>query len=177
MPFELSVFSSLLESIISEFDFESFNLLESAFDSETSSTFELELETLSLSFVFDDDEISKKIIEEVKEEASCFLSNFLNINKFSKFIKFSSIPIAGYLIRRYFYPSDFFADPYFFNFDQINNDYVIDKKLHNFIFQYQNANYVSVPITLTGIYNEILNNNNDNNKTSSASPPMPDQWC
>ncbi|KAK8878478.1 hypothetical protein M9Y10_005253 [Tritrichomonas musculus] len=50
---------------------------------------------------------------EIKEEVLAFCEHFPNLIK----------PIAAYLIRRYFYPSSFFRDPSFFNFESKINDY------------------------------------------------------
>lgn len=60
---------------------------------------------------------------QVKEEISafCFYDNFSNEIKQNLFVKNTINPIAGFLIRRYFYPTNYFSNPSFFNFNNQTN--------------------------------------------------------
>ncbi|KAK8840589.1 hypothetical protein M9Y10_030800 [Tritrichomonas musculus] len=55
--------------------------------------------------------------KEVKEEINNFCRKFESCIKNNEFVSQTISPIAGYLIRRYFYPSVYFSDKTFFYFD------------------------------------------------------------
>ena len=81
--------------------------------------------------------ISHKIIDgyktkeevEVEEEILAFCKK-INFNKNNQFIYNTFISILAYLIRRYFYPTDYFTNPSFFDFDQASstNERIIKSK-------------------------------------------------
>ncbi|KAK8893003.1 hypothetical protein M9Y10_030259 [Tritrichomonas musculus] len=54
--------------------------------------------------------------KEAEEEVSSFSHFFSNKIKTNKFVKYTIIPIVGYLIRRHFFPSNYFKDQSFFHF-------------------------------------------------------------
>ena len=81
----------------------------------------------------------------------CLFSTISKEIKFNKFVKYSIRPIAGYLIRRYFYPSNHFKDKSFFRFNKSDNWHTIDfikKKISNLLFIDSNENKN---------FNEIIN--------------------
>ena len=64
--------------------------------------------------------IFKKI--NIKEEIDNFCFNFISEIKVNNFVKDTIYPLAGYIIRSFFYPAYFFEDPSFFIFDENNNN-------------------------------------------------------
>lgn len=80
-----------------------------------------------------------------KEESSTEMNAKLEIENFcnffateiknNKFIKQTIRPIVGFMIRRYFYPTFYFKDTSFFNFNHqnISNDQKMKAKLLNFL--------------------------------------------
>ena len=68
-----------------------------------------------------DNFISKEeYISNAREEVKNFCSEFKKEIDANQFVKNTITPIACYLIRRYFIPTDFFEDPEFFIFDKTN---------------------------------------------------------
>ena len=55
---------------------------------------------------------------EIKEEINNFCLHFKDEIKNNKIVKIAISPIAGYFIRRYFYPTNYFKDQSFFIFKQ-----------------------------------------------------------
>ena len=51
-----------------------------------------------------------------RSEVDSFYTKFTKAIESNKFIKFTIHPVLSYLIRRFFYPTDFFKDPSFFSF-------------------------------------------------------------
>ncbi|KAK8857623.1 hypothetical protein M9Y10_016029 [Tritrichomonas musculus] len=88
-------------------------------------------------------EIISKLIENEKtlidatqksQEIDNFCSNF---NKVNNFVKLTIRPIAGYLIQRYFYPTDYFNDQSFFIYKgnkKLFNEQKLKKDLSNNLF-------------------------------------------
>lgn len=64
-----------------------------------------------------------------KDEISTFCQNFNLIISTNKLVKYTIKVIAGYIIGRFYYPSNFFKYPSFFDFDQNNNSQVIDENI------------------------------------------------
>lgn len=58
----------------------------------------------------------------IKEEIDNFCFNFISEIKVNNFVKDTIYPLAGYIIRIFFYPTYFFEDPSFFIFDENNNN-------------------------------------------------------
>ena len=63
---------------------------------------------------------------DVNQEISSFISHFKNEIQANEFVKFTIRPIIAYIIRRFFYPSNFFEDKTFFSFIKVDKD---NKKL------------------------------------------------
>lgn len=67
--------------------------------------------------------VNKESIDDSKEEELAkreitnFCDNFQNEIKQNFFVKNTISPIVCYLIRRYFYPTEYFKDASFFDFD------------------------------------------------------------
>lgn len=57
---------------------------------------------------------NKFVVEEIRN----FTRNYQNYRDKNDFFNYTINPIAGYMIRRYYYPSSFFKDPSFFTFDK-----------------------------------------------------------
>ncbi|KAK8837043.1 hypothetical protein M9Y10_037089 [Tritrichomonas musculus] len=98
------------------------------------------------------------------EETINFLRYFSKIKKKS-FIMKTILPIIGYIIRRHFYPSNFFKDPSFFNFNQQNNSIESSAKnnFRNFILSTNHTEKKINFIQLIKSLNQLKNNNNNNN--------------
>lgn len=69
------------------------------------------------------------------EEVSNFCNNFSCDLNNNNFVYKTIIPIAGYLIRRYFYPTTYFNDPSFFTFDSQANtsETQLKNKIENYL--------------------------------------------
>ncbi|KAK8839462.1 hypothetical protein M9Y10_031817 [Tritrichomonas musculus] len=65
--------------------------------------------------------------KDAKKEINNFCINFNTFIENNLFVNKTIRPIAGYLIRRYFYPSNYFSDPTFFYFDDAEK--IEDQKL------------------------------------------------
>ena len=70
---------------------------------------------VSLIRIVEEKEIKQEL--ESKEEINYFCQNFSSVIRNNEFVKKTIHPIAGYLIRRYFCPSEYFTDKSFFYFD------------------------------------------------------------
>ena len=78
--------------------------------------------------------------QNLREEINSFCSKFISeINK-NDFVKATISPIAGYVIRRFFYPSHYFSDSSFFNFfdEYKRKEENMKTKLYKMIFQCPN---------------------------------------
>ena len=72
---------------------------------------------------------------DAKEEVKKFCKQFIYEIMKNDFLNYTIKPIVGYLIRRYFYPSNYFRDKSFFNFEQvISNEQSIKIKIKQFLF-------------------------------------------
>lgn len=71
--------------------------------------------------------------EEAFEEVSNFFSRYKNIN--NEFFLITKYPIMAYLIRRYFYPTDYFEDPSFFVYESSNysNEKILKKNFNDIL--------------------------------------------
>ena len=87
-------------------------------------------------------EINNGTGEEIKakQEIESFLSNFIDIINKNYFVAITIQSIVGYLIRRNFYPTEYFEDKSFFNFDKLQRDKEVNVrlKLSNLIFSFDN---------------------------------------
>lgn len=79
-------------------------------------------------------DISIQYSEEVKNEIQGFCDHFRNEIDENEFIKYTINSIVGYLIRKYFYPSNYFDNNSFFNFKSLSgNKSYYEFKEDNFI--------------------------------------------
>ena len=82
---------------------------------------------------YNEDEISLQ--EEIKEEINNFCFHFKKEIIKNDFVKHTIPSLSGYLIRRFFYPTEYFKDPSFFSFDQmISKEQKLKKELKKVIF-------------------------------------------
>lgn len=58
-----------------------------------------------------------KTSTEIYEEIASFCHHFQKIIKNNSFLKYTIRPLVAYIIRRYFYPSNYFNNSSFFNFE------------------------------------------------------------
>ncbi|KAK8865333.1 hypothetical protein M9Y10_010874 [Tritrichomonas musculus] len=74
------------------------------------------------------------------QEIKNFCSKFESEIKNNKFVEITIRAIVGFMIRRYFYPTNYFQDSSFFTFRQTNetNDYKIKAKLADFFYSTKN---------------------------------------
>lgn len=103
---------------------------------------------------------NKESIEEIDNFCSSFDQEIRN----NYFVKKTIRPLIGYLIRRYFYPTDYFSDSSFFNFKQINKSK--EKDLKEKLYQILEIDGEKDPIEpkLTKAINDFKEYNNDNRK-------------
>ena len=110
-----------------------------------------------------DEEIFEE--KQAKEEIKNFCSIFeLTENNFLKLTIYS---IAGYYIRRYYYPSDYFKDPSFFSNGGLNKteEQNIKNQIDSLIFPFNFSEFIEK--RMSEINDRIENyrkNNNDDNK-------------
>ncbi|KAK8883474.1 hypothetical protein M9Y10_042566 [Tritrichomonas musculus] len=97
----------------------------------------LQKEKVSMINVSDDDYIKyfKKNINELEaeEEVRNFCSKFGKLIKNNPFVKCTIPTIISYLIRRYFYPTEYFKDPSFFHFNK-SKEQCVKNKIANLLY-------------------------------------------
>lgn len=81
----------------------------------------IESSVLNITTIFKNYE-STEAENQAKQEITNFCQDFQKIIFENLFMTFTIQPIVGYLIRRYFYPCEYFKDPSFFTFDSIQQE-------------------------------------------------------
>ncbi|KAK8892627.1 hypothetical protein M9Y10_029866 [Tritrichomonas musculus] len=73
----------------------------------------------------------------IKDELLNFGNNITKDLKKNEFVTYTFRPIAIFLIWRYFYPTQYFKDPSFFNINQpnkLNEELILKNKIWNYLF-------------------------------------------
>ena len=110
-----------------------------------------------------DSKNGEEVFEEkqAKEEIKNFCSNFV-INQ-NKFLELTIYSIAGYFIRRYYYPSEYFKDPSFFSNGGLNKtqEQKIKKKIDSLIFPFEFSEFIEKKMSMINEEIEEFKNNNN----------------
>lgn len=68
------------------------------------------------------------------EEVYNFCNHFKNEINCNKFVKLTIDPLVSYLLRRYFYPTYYFKDQSFFDFDNVMEKYKSQNELNDLLY-------------------------------------------
>ena len=126
---------------------------------------ELKRKDISLINYSFDSQNSKEMIDK-KEEITNFCDNFQHEIKSNKFVNHTIPPVIGYLIRRYFYPTNYFTNQSFFEYGnstdsnqkEIKNNFI---KILESNDQIENSNFPLLKETVTQKNQYQIFNEND----------------